>query len=53
MENDWRIGAIRRYLDLLKVDPRSTVSVIELWDTAPGEPEAVWYTMPARNRNDA
>ena len=39
MEDDWRIGAIRQYLDQMKSDPRSTVSVIELWHTALGEPE--------------
>ncbi len=39
MEDDWRFGAIRQYLDQMKIDPRSTVSVIELWHTALGEPE--------------
>ena len=39
MEDDWRVGAIIQYLDLMKKDPRSTVSVIELWHTALDEPE--------------
>ena len=39
MEDDWRIGAIAQYLDYMKSDPRATVSVIELWHTALGEPE--------------
>ncbi len=39
MEDDWRIGAIAVYLESMKQDPRSTVSVIELWHTALGEPE--------------
>ncbi len=41
MEDDWRIGAISQYLDLMKQDPRSTVSVIELWHAALGEPEEI------------
>ena len=39
MEDDWRIGAISQYLDLMKRDSHATVSVIELWHTALGEPE--------------
>jgi len=39
MEDDWRVGAIRDYLDQMKKDPRATVSVIELWHRALGEPE--------------
>jgi len=45
MEDDWRIGAISQYLDLMKRDLHSTVSVIELWHTALGEPEE---SKPAR-----
>lgn len=39
MEDDWRIGAITQYLDQMKEDPKSTVSVIELWRMALAEPE--------------
>ena len=39
MEDDWRVGAISQYLDLMKKDPRSTVCIIELWHTALEEPE--------------
>ena len=39
MEDDWRVGAIRDYLDQMKKDPKATVSVIELWHRALGEPE--------------
>lgn len=38
-EDDWRIGAIRQYLDDQKKQPGSTVSVIELWHMALGNPE--------------
>ena len=39
MEDDWRIGAIEQYLDDQKKRPGDTVSVIELWHRALGEPE--------------
>ena len=39
MEDDWRIGAIEKYLEREKFDPGSTVSVIELWHRALNEPE--------------
>ena len=39
MEDDWRIGAITQYLDEVKKAQNSTVSVIELWHRALGEPE--------------
>ena len=39
MEDDWRVGAISQYLDLMKKDPRSTVCIIELWHAALEEPE--------------
>jgi len=38
MEDDWRIGAIEQYLDDTKKRPNDTVSVIELWHRALGEP---------------
>lgn len=40
-EDDWRIGAISQYLDLMKTNPKSTVTVIELWHAALGEPEEI------------
>ena len=39
MEDDWRIGAIEQYLTDQKKMPGATVSVIELWHRALGEPE--------------
>ncbi len=39
MEDDWRIGAIKDYLNQVKKDPKSTVSIIELWHCALDEPE--------------
>ena len=39
MEDDWRIGAIESYLEEKKMRPGATVSVIELWHNALGEPE--------------
>ena len=39
MEDDWRIGAIEKYLEREKFDPGSTVSVVELWHRALNEPE--------------
>ena len=39
MEDDWRIGAIEQYLEDQKRKPGDTVSVIELWHRALGEPE--------------
>ena len=39
MEDDWRIGAIQTYLDEVKKQSNSTVSVIELWHRALDEPE--------------
>lgn len=39
MEDDWRIGAIEQYLSECKKMPGATVSVIELWHRALGEPE--------------
>ena len=39
MEDDWRIGAIERYLEREKFDPGSAVSVVELWHRALNEPE--------------
>ncbi len=39
MEDDWRVGAIEQYLDDQKSAANATVSVIELWHRALGEPE--------------
>ena len=39
MEDDWRIGAIEKYLEREKFDIGSTVSVVELWHRALNEPE--------------
>ena len=39
MEDDWRIGAIEQYLADSKPQQGATVSVIELWHRALGEPE--------------
>ena len=39
MEDDWRIGAIGQYLEDFKRKNGDTVSVIELWHLALGEPE--------------
>ena len=39
MEDDWRIGAIEQYLNDNKPQQGATVSVIELWHRALGEPE--------------
>ena len=39
MEDDWRIGAIEQYLEDEKKRTGDTVSVIELWHRALGEPE--------------
>ena len=39
MEDDWRIGAIEQYLNDNKQQQGATVSVIELWHRALGEPE--------------
>ena len=39
MEDDWRIGAIEQYLEEQKKKNGDTVSVIELWHRALGEPE--------------
>ena len=39
MEDDWRIGAIEQYLTDNKPLQGATVSVIELWHRALGEPE--------------
>ena len=39
MEDDWRVGQIEQYLDDMKKAPNSTVSVIELWHKALGEPD--------------
>ena len=39
MEDDWRIGAIEKYLEREKFDPGSTVSIVELWHRALNEPE--------------
>lgn len=39
MEDDWRVGAIKDYLDSMKVKPDSKVCVIELWHCALGEPD--------------
>lgn len=49
MEDDWRIGAITQYLDVTKKDPKSTVSVIELWHLALGEPEEIKPTRKDSN----
>lgn len=38
-EDDWRIGQIEQYLHDMKSKPNSTVSVIELWHCALGEPD--------------
>ena len=46
MEDDWRIGAIEQYLEDRKKAPNSTVSVIELWHNALGEPAE---SKPARS----
>ena len=45
-EDDWRIGAIRDYLDNAKQKPSDTVCIIELWHKALGEPEE---SKPARS----
>ena len=45
MEDDWRVGAIAQYLEDMKRADNSTVSVIELWHCALGEPEE---SKPAR-----
>lgn len=37
-EDDWRIGAIRQYLDEAKTRPEDMVCVIELWHNALNEP---------------
>ena len=39
MEDDWRIGAIEKYLEREKFDPGSTVSIVELWHRALNEPD--------------
>ena len=39
MEDDWRVGAIKDYLEQMKKDPRATVSIIELWHCALNESE--------------
>lgn len=39
MEDDWRIGAVEQYLNDNKKQQGATVSVIELWHRALGEPE--------------
>jgi predicted P-loop ATPase len=39
MEDDWRVGAIKEYLDQCKSAIGEIVSVIELWHRALGEPE--------------
>jgi hypothetical protein len=41
MEDDWRVGAITQYLEDAKKDPRSRVSVIELWHNALGKPTGI------------
>ena len=41
MEDDWRVGAISDYLDQVKKDLKSTVSIIELWHCALNEPDEV------------
>lgn len=41
MEDDWRIGQIEQYLEDTKKAPNSTVSVIELWHRALGNPEEI------------
>ena len=38
MEDDWRVGAIRQYLDDQKIPANSTVCVIEVWHNALNEP---------------
>lgn len=38
MEDDWRTGAIMQYLEDRKKANNSTVTVIELWHNALGEP---------------
>ena len=45
MEDDWRIGAIEQYLNDMKRQPNSLVTVIELWHNALGEPSE---SKPAR-----
>ena len=45
MEDDWRVGAIEQYMEDMKKQPNSTVSVIELWHRALNEPEE---SKPAR-----
>ena len=39
MEDDWRIGAIEKYLEREKFNPGDTVSIVELWHRALNEPE--------------
>ena len=41
MEDDWRIGQIEQYLEDTKKAPNSTVSVIELWHRALGNPDEI------------
>ena len=41
MEDDWRVGAISDYLDQMKKDPKSSVSIIELWHCALKMPDEV------------
>ncbi len=39
MEDDWRVGAIKGFLENCKKDPESLVCVIELWHYALDEPD--------------
>lgn len=38
-EDDWRVGAIKAYLEDMKKKPGDSVCIIELWHRALGEPE--------------
>ena len=39
MEDDWRVGAIKDYLENMKSEKNNKVCVIELWHCALGEPD--------------
>ena len=41
MEDDWRIGQIEQYLEDTKKKPNDTVTVIELWHRALGNPDEI------------
>ena len=41
MEDDWRVGAIRQYLEDAKNKPGDSVCVVELWHKALGQDEFI------------